>query len=504
MTSSALCSKVLGTLTAVSVCAALPMAAHGADPRSPSASKPIKPGVMPSSKTKAKTKAKVKPGAIPGSKAKPRRRVSSAQRRALEKTDRMKTKLPGLFKTTKLINGKVQVDPVGKEFPTWLESHAYVETPQKIKVKWFDNDNATEVAQWELYEEGSWDKPIASGSISPLEKANSSRTFTLRLADFLPKYNTSDEAKTYRVRVRSSPDELAAANQISTTATLTHLAKSSGSTGAAPEDPFTCSAVKKKYERVVSLYSTAVGVASTTNTPYEGADELFFHVMQVGPGGLQSAQQVPGGGDAYKVVAPNVYDISSWRNKDGDQVSAPLLWAGNMKHGDEVTLGVLALEDDWDNLKKTKNGIIDAMTKLASSAGAIPYVGPTIAAVAGGVAVVNELYVPDIDEDDLLGGFGVRFTNRCGRIQTVWVTADSQHGGKTTSQFLDFATLDQIPSGAMTAMFVSDSNEGFSPSGWDYGDYAYVGEHDPMHWLTLGTSNSAYAFTLLASTAIPQ
>lgn len=409
----------------------------------------------------------------------------------------------GLPKAKKLINGKVQIDPIsGYEFTEWMDRYEFKETPAELESRWFDNAYATDSAEWVLRKEGD-PHPIASGALSPLKKPGSTKIFTIPVGQFLPKHNDGDESRIYVLQVRSTSGP--GSRHVSKVATLVHKTKSSRS-GPPPADPFKCGTLPKRHERVVTLRVPQIKAIASTNTKGEGADELFFQVMRVGPASYESHHQVPGGNQAYKVVAPNTYGPFGFVNKDGVSQDPPLLWAGRLRNGQTVALGILALEDDWDDLKSIKNGVILAMRAVAIAGKAVGGVyGDTIAAVATGVAEVNQKYVPNIDSDDLIGGFGIQFKNVCGRIQTTWVTNDSQQNGLTQSMFVDSTTLTEIPQGAMNVLFASDpnTNDGFSPSGWDYGEWTFVGEKDEMYWATMGTSASAYAFLLDTKTAVP-
>ncbi|MGH1345929.1 MAG: hypothetical protein ACRBN8_30475 [Nannocystales bacterium] len=405
----------------------------------------------------------------------------------------------------KLINGKVHVDPhTGFEFDEWMRKFEFSETPPEIEGKWFDNAYAVSAAEWTLLRKGE-KHPIASGTLSPLTKKDGTKRFSVPLRDFLPAWNNSSTEQTYTLQVHSYSGENASSSHVSRVATLVHRPKSAGN-GLASENPFTCSAAKHGYERVVMLRVPKVHVYASTNTKYEGADELWFHVLLSGARGGTQPVDVPGGGKYYSVVAPNTYGPFDWKNDDGVSQNPPILWAGRLRHGQSMTLGVLAMENDMEELKKIKNGVIIAMDAIAAigAATATP-VGAAVAAVAEGVATVNRVYVPDIENEDLLGGFGVRFTNRCGRIQMTWVTNENKEDGLSVSKFADSSTLKDIPQSAMNVMFASDPNtlDGFSPGGWAYGDWTYVGEKHEMYWATMGTSASAYSFLLEASTAVP-
>jgi hypothetical protein len=406
----------------------------------------------------------------------------------------------------KLLNGIVEIDPQGKEFPLWLTSHSFYETPATIKARWTKNNTGTNYAKWVLVETGA-KKTVASGTVKALTKPNGTANFDVDLGKVLPKYNESSADHVYELRVTSADPSVSSGKRFSVQATLTHKHRSSRRSAPA-EDPYSCGYSADGYKRVVSLAIPEMTVHNTTNTSGENSDELFFQVARLGPKTASAQMRLPDAKTNYRAPTGATVDVFSWKNEDGKAVSSPVMWVGEMRHGETVTLVVNALEDDMDNLKDIKNGVIIAMEAVAKIAGSMPSnpYAAIVAAAAGVVASVNKGFVPDIDSDDMIGAFGVQFSNRCGRIQSRWVTYDTAtvNGQTVSSSFLDTATHATLPA-RLTAMYAEDpkTKSGFSPTGWDYGEYTQVGESDAFMWRALGTSKANYTFVVLGMTAMP-
>lgn len=414
---------------------------------------------------------------------------------------------PGINAPTakKLLNGIVEIDPQGKEFPLWLTSHSFYETPLSIDARWTQNNTGTDHAKWVLIDTAN-KKTVASGTVKALTQPNGTAKFDLDLAKYLPKYNEGKSDLVYELRVYSADPSFASGERPSAHATLTHKHRSSRRSAPA-EDPYKCSYSANGYRRVVSLAIPEMTVHSTTNTQGENSDELYFQVARLGPKTASGQMRLPSAHDNYRAATGATVDVYSWKNENQQGVAAPIMWAGELRHGETVTLVVNALEDDWDNLKDIKDGVILAMEAVATIAGSMnnPYAA-IVAAAAGVVASVNEGFVPDIDGEDFIGSFGVQFTNRCGWIQSSWVTYDNATiaGQGVSSSFLDVSTHASLPA-RLTAMYAEDpkTKSGFSPTGWDYGEYTAVGPADVFFWRANGTSGSNYTFVVAGQTAMP-
>jgi len=402
-------------------------------------------------------------------------------------------------KARKLLNGKVEVDPVGKEFVAWYDRLEFEEAPLHLDARWSENNAATKLANWQIHEVvGGKNVWVASGEVRPIKTVDGMMTFDLEPAALIPKYNTSAKNRVYLLRVYSEDVDVSGLRP-SLAAKLIHKPK--GSNTIPPEDPFSCGYSADKYERAVSITAPFVTVHNTSNTAGDnnGQDELEFRIAQWGPGVYTHDYTLPEG------ETVNVY---TWHDDDDKSLATPTFLFTNLKHGESTTVTVLATERDNGNLKAMKDFIIAGHQVVSVVGKAIGGWGVVVGAAADGVIAANELFAPDTDSNDYVGHFTVVFENRCGRIKSTWYTLGTGSlGGEIVSgKFPDPSTHPGVAEfdGRSVSMYKSkDDNSMFSPGGWDYGDYSPVGADDAFHWVTKGTSGLHYTFVLLAQTNFP-
>ena len=435
---------------------------------------------------------------LPDADAAPKRRIDRRSR-VKRVNPRVKNRVP--MRT--LVNGVVHVDPVGKEFVSWHASLNFVEAMPKLSVRWSKNNTATDYAKWELHEKiGSKTHFVASGEVSPISTVSGKREFDIAPISFLPKFNNGPKDKVYQLRVFSR-DKGKANLRPSVHATLTHKRKATGV--KPPADPFKCGYRKDKHVRAVSVVIPNMTVNKTSNTPGDsGRDELYFNIARLGPGLGSSQHRTPGADDYYEAHKGANVDVFGWKNKNQKQVAAPTMYFGQLAHNQKVTLSIVAREQDNAQLKSIKQGVITALHGVAAVGTAVGGWGVVVAAAAEVVASLNEKFVPETDGHDFIGNLGVQLTNQCGRIKMDWFTYEQATvGGEIVkSEFIDPVHHDKLP-GRQTVMFKSGGGlSGFSPTGWDYGNYTLTGDHDAFFWKLSGTSGSRYTFVVLAQTNV--
>ncbi|MEX1369232.1 MAG: hypothetical protein AB1Z98_39250 [Nannocystaceae bacterium] len=408
----------------------------------------------------------------------------------------------------KVLNGKVEVDPVGQEFVAWYDRLEFEEAPLHLDGRWSENDAATRLANWQLHEvvdgKNVW---VASGKVRPIEKVDGLMTFDIEPAALIPKYNTTGKDRVYLLRVYSEDVDVSGFRS-SLAATLIHKPKGWGT--IPPEDPFTCGYSADKYARAVSITAPFVTVHNTSNTAGDnnGQDELEFRVAQWGPGIHTSDHTLPGGDIGYALNEGDTINVFTWHDDDDNSVPTPTFLNTVLRHGEKTTVAVLAMERDNGSLKAIKDFIIAGNTVVSVVGKAVGGWGVVVGAAADGVIAANELFAPDTDSNDYVGHFAVVFENRCGRIKSSWYTlgAASLGGELVSGTFPDPSTqpgVSEFDARSVTIYKPKDDKSTFSPGGWDYGDFSPVGPDDAFHWVTRGTSGLHYTFILLAQTNLP-
>lgn len=421
---------------------------------------------------------------------------------------KIKGKVPGV-KAKKLVNGRVEVDPHGKEHVIWLDELEFVEAPALLRARWRDTNSDTRFAKWELFEVvGSKKVMVGSGEIEPIAKAGGEEKFKIEPAALLPKFNTTGKNRVYSLQVFSDDGESTGLRP-SLAAKLIHKPK--GSNAIAPEDPFTCAYAADKHARLVSLTVPFATVhnASTTAGDHNGQDELEFRIARWGPGIYNSQTTLPGGDIGYALDEGEEINVFTWHDDDDRSVAAPTLMYGTLKHGESMALSVLAMERDNGSLKAIKDFIIAGNEVVSVVGKLIGGWGAVAGAAADGVIVANQLLAPDTDSNDYVGLFSVVLENRCGRIKAQYSTLGpgTAAGEAVSSTFPDPATQDLSKLVKRTVSMYKPKDAGgssnFSPGGWNYGEWKPVGPDDAFLWSTQGTSSLHYTFVLLAQTNLP-
>jgi hypothetical protein len=395
-----------------------------------------------------------------------------------------------------LVNGKAEVALLpcnaGGEFPTaWAKELAFVEAPQNLCVRWIDK-TVTEKANWELYKviANAADQKIADGEIAPATLAGSSSKFQIELRPPLPKLNTNTSNQKYRVVVKSKKQLSGSLVNPSLAAILVHKPQ------PPPGNPYNCTSGPA---RKVVLDIPEMSVLQTSNTSGDGdRDELYFEIIRNGPAPqLYPKKRLPGLDDYYEAKNSKAVNSTQWTNQDESQVGRPVIWSGTLNHGQIVKLSLTAKEQDNSDLASIKAGIVQALVTVAAVAAATgtPQ-GAVVAAVAGGGAAATEIFVPETSGHDFIGFVELQVTNRCGYIQTAWVTFSEKNteAGKVSNDFIDVGTLEDIES----RLAVFDLTNQFWPNGVDWTPYVRVNGSDKFIWAANGTSGSKYQFILRA------
>ncbi len=437
---------------------------------------------------------------------KTRRATTRAAKRRGAKIHRSKFKrkigkaLPGRMK---LLNGEVRVDPVGKEFVSWLDRLEFEIAPNELAARWSELNRTATFAKWEIHEVVGKKKVfVASGELSSIPQVGAHKKFDIEPAAVMPMHNDGPKDRVYELVVYSGDK----ADQMWPSLGTTLVHKRRGSTAPPPEDPFTCGAGKAKHARSVALTAPSMVVHNTSSTAGDGSqDELEFRVARWGPANKNMSYSLPGGGVGYALNQGAHIDVFSWHNDDDDSVPAPAFLMENLQHGESVAVSVLAIERDNVHLKKIKEFIILGNEIVAEVAPLFGAWGEVVGKAAEGVVDANKLLAPDTDKHDYVGQFNVVFENRCGRIKALWYTlGPGQLAGEPVfAGFLDPAVhpeTNKFDARTVSMYKPLDDNGGFSPSGWDYGDWRPVGSDDPVLWVTQGTSGLQYSFVLLAQT----
>ena len=366
-------------------------------------------------------------------------------------------------------NTEVSLSCGGGEFPAdWKKQLTFSERPTTVCVHW-SGKNPAIWAQWHLYKviNGAPDEKILSGDVNAATLASPTSDFQIPLQPSLPQFNTGSHAQKYQVRITSKEQATGERLYSSLTAILVHLPK------PAAANPFKCA---NGPTRKVVLDIPWMIVNRTTSTPGDGdRDELFFQIKWK-KGGDGDVRRLPSADDYYE--AKNMQNTKNgWTNKDETMVLHPILWSGTLKHGQKLQVEINAQEQDNSDLKDIKMGIVTAMSAVAAAGAATQTPqGGVVAAVAGGVGGLTQIFVPDTHGNDYIGYLTVLVTNQCGYIQTSWVTYESADTGTDAGVVHNKFETDDNLTGVESHLVVHDANNLFWPNGVDWTPYKRGGK----------------------------
>lgn len=381
--------------------------------------------------------------------------------------------------------------------PNWTKKLIFIEAPSIICVRW-THTRPVASANWEIqmYSNANWHQaPGTSAGNVPTALLNSQQgVFQIPLATVLPQDNTTPTDLQYEIKLKCK--DAKGSELFVSHALLIHQPK------PAPKSAFDCTASSSNRARRVVVEIPKMTVNHTTTTSGDGdRDELYFLISNIGPGEQSSQKRLPSLDDYYE--AKNSYTVTpnGWTNKDQHAVRNPVFWSGTINEGESVLLSVTAMEQDNADLKNIKDGIVQAMSAVAAIASSTgtPQ-GQIVAAVAGAVAGASQLLIPNTSGHDFVGFLLIKLTNKCGYIQTAFVTYKSQHtaAGTVSNQFLDTQTLQ----GVQDRLVALDINPpAFGPE-LDWSPYLHILNSDEFWWVASGTSSAKYTFLLKAS-ALP-
>lgn len=431
--------------------------------------------------------------------------------------------LEGSMITEKILNGRVQLDLLGKEFVSFQDEVEFTETPPRLNGRWLETDRTTSNAEWRLYRRTPDVAPgykiLASASLGGgTYPPGETRVFVIPdLRDHLPLYNDGPEAKEYFVTVvaRQSRGRGQSEAVSSGSARLVHLPQ--GSVGEpAALNPYVCPSRGSAHARAVTLRLQSLLSTNNTTTGNEGKDEVYFRIQgisftkdkgtSIGSIEHQPEQADPDFESMQEAInAPkNHFSVEEGKLvRLGEIVDAieagvfPENMPGMSKetleerselaefvieHGEAVAVTVNIQESDNKALKDIKvamSGLLKAVGVVAAAFGQVY--------VTAGAEVLDQTAVraiPPVDRDDFLGTFSVLFDNRCGFVRTTWVAGnvvDSQSSNDVSQKFVLLTPggasqeLTPVVSNASvfpTVMFADDpSQTKFNPYGWDNYDF---------------------------------
>lgn len=409
-------------------------------------------------------------------------------------------------KARKFLNGEVHVDPVGKEFVSWHKRLEFEVAPNTLKARWSELDRSADFAKWEIHEIVNRKKVfVAAGELTSIPEAGGQKGFDIQPAAVMPKYNDGSKDRIYKLVVYSGNTE--AQMWPSGATTLVH--KRRGSTAPPPKDPFACGSGNASHARSVALTAPSMVVQNTSSTAGDnnGQDELEFRVARWGPANKNMTYKLPGSGGGYALKEGAHIDVFSWHNDDDDSVPAPTFLMENLEHGESVAVSVVAIELDNVHLKAIKDFVILGNEIVAVVAPLFGGWGKVVGKAAERVVEANKLLAPDTNKHDYVGQFNVVFENRCGRIKALWYTiGPGQVSGEPVfGGFLDPSVhpeTNKFDARTVSMFKPGDDNGGFSPSGWDHGDWRPVGSNDAVLWVVQGTSGLQYSLVLLGQTNV--
>ncbi|MEW5770256.1 MAG: hypothetical protein AB1831_07805 [Pseudomonadota bacterium] len=419
------------------------------------------------------------------------------------------SKLPKGVLDHLLKGGRVEIDLYGAEFVNWQSELSFYDTPNiNASGRWRLVEVQPVWAKWELYKKANNAQgrvTLASGSFPSLPDDSADiALFKINLANYLPPHNNNATAQEYFLSVFSKTTPGGKPIEARRTK-LIHLPKGQQVTPQ-PADPYACGSGVGK-ERRVTLEIPQLTVQKTTSTSGDGdRDELYITRARLGPGSYSGVMpRLPGADDYYEAKSGKTLkhgpsnsppNIVPWTNQDEQFVDHPVLLNLVLKHGEIVDVEVNLSEQDNEELKDIKTGLITAFTGIAAVAGSVGGYGYIVAAVATAGAGASGL-IPATAFHDQIAQFTVRFSNQCGYVQTVFVapkSVDFGEAGKATMNFLDIQTHQSFNQ-RLSVLSIQDQ---FWPNGVEWGPYLPVGNADEVWMQANGTSQSKYTVLVRA------
>lgn len=416
-----------------------------------------------------------------------------------------------------IANGKLLIDPFGKEFSQYQNDISFYETPNDSDFLWTDLNLGAASARWVLYrEDGAYRygrQLVAQGQLNnPPATANDQQYFSVNLQDYLPLKNLSADNDYYTMQIISTENAGDVQEEYSRSLRFTHLAQNNF-VQTPKTDAYSCSGQPSQYfTRHVRVEMPIMTVLGTSNTPGDGdRDEVYLNVSTLGPGVNSEIWRLPDetgydDDNYYEAYKHQTVKPGEWSDRDQQGVEHPIISDSWLQHGDVKTIGVMIQEQDNADLKSMKQGVIAAMHGIAAIGNAVGGYGLIVAAAAEGIAAANQ-FVPDTDGHDVIGFYGLRLENRCGYIQTSWITAPSlnvEGAGSVNIDFVDVATHELFESRLAVLDYGPTTQlPRFYPYGVDYGHFIFTGRSDQFWMQTNGTSGSSYRFLLKASVDLP-
>lgn len=404
-------------------------------------------------------------------------------------------------------NGKLDIafTPCSsREFPPqWTQELSFVQRPAAICMKWYDKPTVTS-ATWQIrkFVSGQPAPVVASGAVPSSAFSSASSTFQIGLLQGLPEYNETGAQQKYFVDIVSTAAGSTASKR-STTTTLLHQPK------PPPVDAYSCA--PDSYARKVTLEIPQMVPHNLTTTSGDDdlRDEVYVKVkrrMQYADSTTKklSDKYLPNKDNYYQAFEGDLSDQDShipwdsWTDRDEAIVHGPVLYSGTMTNGQSLLVAATVMEQDNSNLQDIGDALQTVMQGIAAITAPFGGAGLIVAGVAEGVSAGTGM-IPNTSHHDALGLFAVQVTNRCGHIQTAWVTfsdADTPEGSVHNS----FNAAHSFESVESRLSVIDPPASGFPDPGvtYDWGVFEHVYGEDTVFWDAQGTSDSDYSFVLRA------
>ncbi len=387
--------------------------------------------------------------------------------------------------------GTVELSKVcAPEFLSWVKAFSFYERPFEVCVRWKDKQQLA-WAKWNLYKKGTGGAAstlVASAAIPTAALAGGQTDFVIDLKAHLPQFNTGTVAQDYLVKVSSKLANGDTTLQWSTAGTLTQLPQA-GEPVPAMVDPYTCA--PGKFPRDIQIEIPQMTVNSTSSTPGDGdRDEVYMDISRIGPGTDTRQKRLPYIDLAYEAKNGQTVFENAWTDEDEKHRTNPMLWAGILEHGQTVTLAVKIGEEDNGTLADVRKGLQTALDAIADVAATVPGYGTVVAAVAKAGSAAAGL-MPQNSSDDVIGFTTVQLWNKCGNVQSAWVTFHKKSFGEAGSISNDFLDIDTQDAFEARTVVLNSATQGF----WtDYAPFSWAGTDDEFFWVAKGTHGSAYTF----------
>jgi len=335
---------------------------------------------------------------------------------------------------------------------------------------------------------GTRPRLIASAAIPTAALGGDRTDFVIDLKAHLPQFNTGTVAQDYLVKVSSKLANGDTTLQWSTTGTLTQLPQADEPVPAMV-DPYTCA--PGKYPRDIQIEIPQMTVNSTSSTPGDGdRDEVYMAISRIGPGTDTRQKRLPYIDLAYEAKNGQTVFENAWTDEDEKHRTNPMLWAGILEHGQTVTLAVKIGEEDDGTLADVRKGLQTALDAIADVAATVPGYGTVVAAVAKAGSAAAGL-MPQNSSDDVIGFTTVQLWNKCGNIQSAWVTFHKKSFGEAGSISNDFLDVDTQQAFEARTVVLNSAAPGFYT---EYAPFSWAGTDDEFFWIAKGTHGSAYTF----------